>query len=58
MKLAKRLLLLSLVYGLRPQRYLEIATFQGGLVLLACRAVDMTENAGNILSPTALPALS
>lgn len=48
MTVAERLLLFSLVYSLRPQRYLEIGTFQGGSALLACKAMDMTGSNGTI----------
>ena len=58
MTLAERLLLFSLVYGLRPQRYLEIGTLQGGSALLACHAMDMTESSGRITCVDPEPRIS
>ena len=58
MTLAERLLLFSLVYGLRPQRYLEIGTFKGGSALLVCHAMDMTDSNGAITCIDPNPKIS
>jgi len=58
MTLAERLLLFSLVYGLRPQRYLEIGTLHGGSAMLACHAMDMTESSGRITCVDPEPRIS
>ena len=58
MTVAERLLLFSLIYGLRPQKYLEIGTFQGGSAILACRAMDMTGSKGSITCIDPEPKIS
>ncbi len=40
MLLPERLLLYSLIFGLRPKRYVEIGTFRGGSTVIACAAMD------------------
>ncbi|MCS7198692.1 MAG: class I SAM-dependent methyltransferase, partial [Candidatus Bipolaricaulota bacterium] len=37
---SERLLLYALIYGLRPQRCLEIGTARGGSALITCEALD------------------
>jgi predicted O-methyltransferase YrrM len=37
---SERLLLFSLVFCLRPERYLEIGTFEGGSARIVCQALD------------------
>jgi len=41
---SERLLLFSLIFSLRPKRYLEIGTFQGGSALIVCSALDALES--------------
>jgi predicted O-methyltransferase YrrM len=47
MTAAERLSLYSLIYGTRPQRYLEIGTFYGGSALIVCAAMDALANHQN-----------
>jgi len=46
---AERLLLYTLTFTLRPQRYLEIGTFKGGSALVVCAAMDALESAGRMV---------
>lgn len=45
---AERLMIFSLIFGLRPRRYLEIGTFQGGSALVTGSALDAQEAEGHI----------
>jgi predicted O-methyltransferase YrrM len=40
---SERLLLYALVYGARPQRYLEVGTLYGGSAAIVCAALDTLE---------------
>ncbi len=40
---SERLLLYALVYGTRPQRYLEVGTLYGGSAAIVCAALDALE---------------
>jgi predicted O-methyltransferase YrrM len=40
MEIPERLLLFSLIFGLKPRRCLEIGTFQGGSAAIICSAMD------------------
>ncbi len=44
MSRAERLMLFSLVFALRPNRYLEIGTFQGGSALIVAAALDALQS--------------
>jgi predicted O-methyltransferase YrrM len=46
---AERLLLYSLVFGLRPQCYLEIGTLEGGSALIVSTAMDASGNDGRMV---------
>jgi predicted O-methyltransferase YrrM len=46
---AERLLLFTLVFALRPARYLEIGTLHGGSALIACAAMDALGSDGKIV---------
>ncbi len=46
---AERLLLFTLAFTLRPQRYLEIGTLHGGSALIVCAALDATRADGRIV---------
>ena len=46
---AERLLLYTLIFTLRPNRYLEIGTFQGGSALVAAAAMDALESPGRMV---------
>jgi predicted O-methyltransferase YrrM len=54
MSRAERLMMFSLAFCLRPQRYLEIGTFQGGSALLVCSALDALQSDGRmyLVDPT------
>ncbi len=41
---AERLLIFTLIFGLRPERYLEIGTFQGGSALIVNAALQASQN--------------
>ena len=45
---SERLMLFALAFSLRPKRYLEIGTFQGGSALLVCSALDALECDGKM----------
>jgi len=45
---AERLMLFTLVFSLRPKRYIEIGTLQGGSALIVCRALDALESDGKM----------
>jgi predicted O-methyltransferase YrrM len=45
---SERLLLFTLIYSLRPLRYLEIGTFKGGSALLVAAAMDAADYPGRI----------
>ena len=40
MLLPERLLLYSLIFALRPKRYVEVGTFRGGSTAITCAAMD------------------
>jgi predicted O-methyltransferase YrrM len=48
MSRAERLLIYTLAFTLRPQRYLEIGTFQGGSALVVCAALDALQSNGRL----------
>jgi predicted O-methyltransferase YrrM len=45
---AERLMIYTLIFSLRPQRYLEIGTFQGGSALIVASALDALDADGRI----------
>jgi predicted O-methyltransferase YrrM len=45
---AERLMIYTLIFSLRPQRYLEIGTFQGGSALIVASALDALGSDGRI----------
>lgn len=45
---SERLMLYTLIYSLRPERYLEIGVFKGGSTLIACAAFDALGTAGRM----------
>lgn len=49
MSRAERLLLYTLIFTLRPSRYLEIGTFQGGSALLVSAALDSLNSQARII---------
>jgi predicted O-methyltransferase YrrM len=46
---AERLMLYALSYGLRPLRYLEIGTFQGGSALIVAATMDVLGTNGRLV---------
>jgi predicted O-methyltransferase YrrM len=46
---AERLLLFTLAFTLRPQRYLEIGTLHGGSALIVCSAMNAGQTDGKIV---------
>ncbi|MCX7682698.1 MAG: class I SAM-dependent methyltransferase [Anaerolineae bacterium] len=54
---AERLLLYTLIYSLRPARYLEIGTFKGGSALIAIAAMEASANDGKIVCVEPHPQL-
>jgi predicted O-methyltransferase YrrM len=48
MLLPERLMLYALVYGLRPQRALEVGTAEGGAAMIMCAAMDAA-NCGQLI---------
>jgi predicted O-methyltransferase YrrM len=44
MSRAERLMMFTLAFSLRPRRYIEIGTLQGGSALLVCSALDALES--------------
>lgn len=46
---AERLLLYTLIFSLRPARYLEIGTFQGGSALVVATAMQASNNDGKLV---------
>jgi predicted O-methyltransferase YrrM len=46
---AERLLLYTLIFGLRPARYLEIGTLEGGSALIVAAAMDALESKGQLV---------
>lgn len=55
---AERLTLYSLIFSLRPARYLEIGTFKGGSAMIACAAMDAQKTAGRIFCVDPEPQMS
>ena len=49
MSRAERLLLFSLVFGSRPERYLEIGTYKGGSTLVVAAAMDASGAKGRMM---------
>lgn len=49
MAMSERLLLYSLVFALRPRRYLEIGTFKGGSALIVAAAMEASRNPGRMV---------
>jgi predicted O-methyltransferase YrrM len=49
MTTAERLCLYSLVFGLRPSRYLEIGSFRGGSALIVSSAMEASRNPGRMV---------
>lgn len=45
---AERLMIFTLIFSLRPRRYLEIGTFQGGSALLTVQAMDLAGTDGRV----------
>jgi predicted O-methyltransferase YrrM len=45
---SERLMLFTLIYSLRPQRYLEIGTFEGGSALIVAAAMDAASIPGTM----------
>jgi len=45
---SERLMLFTLAFSLRPKRYLEIGTLQGGSALIVCSALDALESNGRM----------
>ena len=58
MSSSERLLLFALVFALRPKRYLEIGTFQGGSALLVAAAMDAANIEGTLLCIDPAPKIS
>lgn len=46
---AERLMLFSLIFALRPARYLEIGTFQGGSALIVAAAMDAVQSESRMI---------
>ena len=55
---AERLLLYTLAFCLRPRRYLEIGTYQGGSALLVCSALESLGSEGRIYCVEPRPAIA
>ncbi|MEJ2212265.1 MAG: class I SAM-dependent methyltransferase [Anaerolineae bacterium] len=55
---AERLLLYTLAFCLRPRRYLEIGTYQGGSALLVCSALQSLGSEGRIYCVEPRPAIA
>jgi len=55
---AERLMVFSLAFCLRPQRYLEIGTFQGGSALLVGSALDALKSDGRMYLVDPEPKIS
>ncbi len=58
MSRAERLMMFSLAFCLRPQRYLEIGTFRGGSALVVCSALDALQSDGRIFLVDPAPEIS
>lgn len=54
----ERLLLFALIFALRPLRYLEIGTFQGGSALIVASAMDASGSQGKIVCVDPRPQIS
>jgi predicted O-methyltransferase YrrM len=55
---AERLLLFTVAYGLRPARYLEIGTLQGGSALVVAAALDALKTDGRMICLDPNPQVS
>jgi predicted O-methyltransferase YrrM len=55
---AERLLLFTLVFCLRPQRYLEIGTLEGGSALIVAAALDALDSKGRIFCVDPAPKVA
>src|SRR5262249_32610819 len=49
MTTSERLVLYALVFGLRPRRYLEIGSFQGGSAMIVAAALEASRNPGRMV---------
>ena len=49
MSRAERLMVYTLIFGLRPLRYLEIGTFQGGSAVIVAAAMNASSNPGRMV---------
>jgi predicted O-methyltransferase YrrM len=58
MSRAERLLLYTLTFTLRPERYLEIGTLRGGSALLVAAAMDNLKGNGRIICVEPSPQIS
>jgi predicted O-methyltransferase YrrM len=54
---SERLLLYSLIYSLRPKRYLEIGTLHGGSALIVAAAMDASNSPGRIVCVDIAPQI-
>lgn len=55
---AERLLLYTLIYGLRPARYLEIGTLHGGSALIVTAALDARQAPGRLVCVDPKPQIA
>ena len=55
---AERLILFTLIYSLRPKRYLEIGILYGGASLIVSRAMDTIGSGGRLILVDAKPQVS
>jgi len=55
---AERLLLYTLIFGLRPARYLEIGTLKGGSALIVMAAMDALKTSGRIVCVDPQPQIA
>lgn len=55
---AERLLIYALIFGLRPQRYLEIGTFKGGSALIVAAAMEASGNPGKMVCVDPRPQIA
>jgi predicted O-methyltransferase YrrM len=55
---SERMLLFTLIYSLRPERYLEIGTLKGGSAMLVAAAMDAADYPGRIVCVDKSPQVS
>lgn len=55
---SERLLMFTLAFNLRPQRYLEIGTFQGGSALIVAAALDSLRSDARMVCVDPRPAIA